>query len=187
MSQHYPELFRRHSGNPILTAADWPYPVNSVFNPGATLLPDGTTLLLCRVEDRRGLSHLCAARSVNGVDDWKIDRAPTLMPGPGATTPRSCGASRIRASPMCPSWRQYAVVYTAYSQSGPGVSLALTKDFHDFERFGMIMLARGQGRGAAAAPDRRLLGADPPPGLAARRAHVDVVLARPAPLGQPQG
>jgi hypothetical protein len=33
------------------------------------LLPDGTTLLLCRVEDRRGHSHLCAARSCNGVDD----------------------------------------------------------------------------------------------------------------------
>ena len=32
--------------------------------PIATLLADGSTLLLCRVEDRRGLSHLCAARSV---------------------------------------------------------------------------------------------------------------------------
>ncbi len=26
--------------NPILTAADWPYPVNSVFNAGAALLAD---------------------------------------------------------------------------------------------------------------------------------------------------
>ena len=57
------ELFTRHSGNPVLTATDWPYESNTVFNPGATLLPDGTTLLLCRVEDRRGHSHLCAARS----------------------------------------------------------------------------------------------------------------------------
>ena len=57
MSNQHPELFRRHQLNPILTVADWPYPVNSVFNPGATLLPDGTTLLLCRVEDRRGHSH----------------------------------------------------------------------------------------------------------------------------------
>jgi predicted GH43/DUF377 family glycosyl hydrolase len=48
-------LFVRHGGNPILTADDWPYPMNSVFNAGATLLADGTTLLLCRVEDRRGL------------------------------------------------------------------------------------------------------------------------------------
>jgi predicted GH43/DUF377 family glycosyl hydrolase len=28
-------LFRRYEGNPILTPADWPYPVNAVFNPGA--------------------------------------------------------------------------------------------------------------------------------------------------------
>src|SRR5512135_1470669 len=76
-------LFHRHSSNPILTARDWPYPVNSVFNAGATRLADGTTLLLCRVEDRRGHSHLCAARSANGVDGWDIDATPTLMPNPG--------------------------------------------------------------------------------------------------------
>ena len=46
-------LMRREHKNPILTAKDWPYPVHSVMNPGATLLEDGTTLLLCRVEDRR--------------------------------------------------------------------------------------------------------------------------------------
>ena len=82
MNNRQPELFSRHKQNPILTAADWPYSVHSVFNPGATLLPDGTTLLLCRVEDRRGHSHLCAARSANGVDNWQIDRQPTLPADP---------------------------------------------------------------------------------------------------------
>ena len=82
MSNQHPELFRRHKLNPILTAADWSYPVNSVFNPGATLLPNGTTLLLCRVEDRRGHSHLCAARSANGATDWQIDPQPTLLSDP---------------------------------------------------------------------------------------------------------
>ena len=33
MNNHHPELFHRHKLNPILTAADWPYPVNSVFQP----------------------------------------------------------------------------------------------------------------------------------------------------------
>ena len=56
------ELFHRHPGNPVLTAADFPYPMNSVFNPGAALL-NGETVLLCRVEDRRGISHLAVARS----------------------------------------------------------------------------------------------------------------------------
>ena len=71
MAQHE-TLFHRHASNPILTGKVWPYSINTVFNAGATLLPDGSTLLLCRVEDRRGLSHLCAARSVNGVGDWQI-------------------------------------------------------------------------------------------------------------------
>src|SRR4029077_19893283 len=78
----YETLFHRHAGNPILTGKDWPYSINSVCNAGATLLPDGSTLLLCRVEDRRGLSHLCAARSMNGIDGWQIDREPTLEPNP---------------------------------------------------------------------------------------------------------
>ena len=52
--QHYEVLFERHGQNPILSAADWPYPAHTVFNAGATQLADGTTLLLCRVEDRRG-------------------------------------------------------------------------------------------------------------------------------------
>ena len=42
-------LLLRHPSNPILTSHDWPYRINSVFNAGATLLEDGTTLLLCRV------------------------------------------------------------------------------------------------------------------------------------------
>ena len=75
-----PPLIERHPGNPILTAADWPYRCNTVFNPGATMLPDGTTLLLCRVEDMRGHSHLTVARSKDGVSNWEIDPEPTLVP-----------------------------------------------------------------------------------------------------------
>jgi predicted GH43/DUF377 family glycosyl hydrolase len=131
-------LFRRHNGNPILTAADWPYPANSVFNPGATLLPDGTTLLLCRVEDRRGHSHLCAARSANGVDDWKVDRKPTLLPDPEHVPEELWGIEDPRIT-YIGELKKYAVVYTAYSRVGPGVALALTEDFRHFERYGMIM------------------------------------------------
>src|SRR5256885_3815195 len=75
----YEPLLLRHPANPILTDKDWPYSINSVFNAGATLLADGTTLLLCRVEDRRGLSHLCAARSRNGVAGWEVDAPPKLL------------------------------------------------------------------------------------------------------------
>jgi predicted GH43/DUF377 family glycosyl hydrolase len=135
---HYPPLLTRHPGNPILTRKDWPYSINSVFNAGATLLPDGTTLLLCRVEDRRGLSHLCAARSKNGVDGWQIDRKPTLMPDAQHYPEEIWGIEDPRIT-FVPELQQYVVTYTSYSRGGPGVSLALTKDFRTFERYGVIM------------------------------------------------
>ena len=138
MNHHYPELFHRHRLNPILTAADWPYPVNSVFNAGATLLPDGTTLLLCRVEDRRGLSHLCVARSVNGLDDWQIDPQPTLLPDPDHFPEELWGIEDPRIT-YVPELNKFAIVYTAFTRGGPGVALALTEDFSHFERYGMIM------------------------------------------------
>lgn len=138
MNNKHPELFRRYSHNPILSAADWPYPVNSVFNPGAVRLPDGTTLLLCRVEDRRGHSHLCVARSINGVDGWQIDPQPTLLPDPEHFPEELWGIEDPRITYL-PELGKFAVVYTAYSHGGPGVSLALTEDFRCFERYGMIM------------------------------------------------
>src|SRR5438874_8391191 len=138
LPQHYETLFHRHETNPILTAADWPYPAHSVFNAGATRLQDGTTLLLCRVEDRRGLSHLCAARSENGVDGWHIDSEPTLMPSPKEYPEEIWGIEDPRIT-FVPELQQYAVTYTSYSRGGPGVSLALTKDFRSFEGYSVIM------------------------------------------------
>ena len=138
MTAQHPELFRRHPHNPILTAADWPYPVNSVFNPGAVRLPDGTTLLLCRVEDRRGISHLCVARSANGIDGWEIDPKPTFVPDPDLYPEELWGIEDPRIT-YVPELKQYAVVYTAYTRDGPGVALAFTEDFATFDRYGVVM------------------------------------------------
>ncbi|MBN1478493.1 glycosidase [Candidatus Sumerlaeota bacterium] len=138
MSDHRPQLFHRHRLNPILTAADWAYPANAVFNPGATLLSDGTTLLLCRVEDRRGHSHLCVARSANGVDDWKVDREPTMLADPENFPEELWGIEDPRITYL-PELKKHAIVYTAFTRGGPGVALALTQDFRQFERLGMIM------------------------------------------------
>jgi predicted GH43/DUF377 family glycosyl hydrolase len=77
-SEHAP-LFTRHPNNPILTAADWPYPAHTVFNAGATRLADGTTLLLCRVEDK-GVSRIFARR----------DRATEWMGGRSILSQRCC-------------------------------------------------------------------------------------------------
>jgi predicted GH43/DUF377 family glycosyl hydrolase len=136
----YETLFHRHDANPILSAADWPYPAHSVFNPGATRLSDGTTLLLCRVEDRRGHSHLTAARSKNGIDGWVVDDRPTLLPEPESYPEELWGIEDPRIT-YVEDLGRYAVAYTAFSKGGPGVALALTSDFRTFERMGLIMQA----------------------------------------------
>lgn len=131
-------LIHRFKRNPILTASDWPYPINTVFNAGAALLPDGSTLLLCRVEERSGISHLCSARSKDGVTGWEIDPVPTLRPDPEQHPEELWGIEDPRITYVS-ELGKYVVTYTSYSRGGPGVSLAITEDFRRFERYGVIM------------------------------------------------
>lgn len=131
-------LLNRHPSNPLLTAYDWPYFVNTVFNTGVVQLPSGETLLLCRVEDCSGISHLTVARSQDGITDWVIDKAPTFPPDPDTYPEEFWGVEDPRVV-WVPELEAFAVTYTCYSQRGPGVSLALTTDFKDFKRLGNIM------------------------------------------------
>jgi len=131
-------LFTRYAGNPILSRESWPYPINSVFNAGAVLLANGETLLLCRVESRTGISHLCAARSSDGITGWRIDSEPTLVANPREFPEELWGIEDPRIT-YVPELEKYAVAYTSFARGGPGVSLAMTKDFKSFERFGVIM------------------------------------------------
>jgi predicted GH43/DUF377 family glycosyl hydrolase len=137
-NNHFRELFHRYENNPILTTNNWPYRANSVFNAGATLLSSGERLLLARVEDRRGISHLTAARSENGIDNWRIDKEPTFKPDPQNYPEEVWGVEDPRIT-WIGELEKYAVVYTSYSTSGPLVSLAMTKDFKTFERQGVVM------------------------------------------------
>jgi predicted GH43/DUF377 family glycosyl hydrolase len=131
-------LLQRHPSNPILTAHDWLHTVNAVFNPGAVRLRDGTTLLLCRVEDRRGISSLWAARSHNGIDNWALDPEPTFPPDPVKHPDEIWGVEDARIV-WLDELRKYAITYTAFSRAGPAVALALTEDFVRFERLGVMM------------------------------------------------
>ncbi len=138
MNPNSESLFQRDRHNPLLSAKDWPYSINTVFNAACALLADGTTLLLCRVEDRRGHSHFCAARSKNGVDGWEIDPQPTFVPDVDNHPEELWGIEDARIT-YVPELKKYAIAYTAYSRGGPGVSLALTEDFRTFERVGPTM------------------------------------------------
>jgi predicted GH43/DUF377 family glycosyl hydrolase len=129
------ELFHRHPGNPILTAEDWPYPVNAVFNPAAAAL-EGHTVLLARVEDLCGISHLTVARSANGVDGWSIDREPLLAPASGVDS-EQWGFEDPRVVWVA-GLSRWVITCTAYGPAGPAVYLATTADFTTIERYGIV-------------------------------------------------
>ncbi|MDK2931974.1 MAG: beta,4-mannooligosaccharide/beta,4-mannosyl-N-acetylglucosamine phosphorylase [Bacillota bacterium] len=129
-------LLRRYEGNPVLRPEEWPYPVNAVFNPGAVQF-DGETLLLVRVEDLRGFSHLTIARSRDGKKGWRIDPEPTLIPDEryqeeqwGLEDPRIVWLE---------DREEYAITYVSFSKGGPVVSLMTTRDFLSFRRFGALL------------------------------------------------
>lgn len=128
------ELLRRYEGNPILTAAEWPYTVNAVLNPGVTRF-GGETLLLVRVEDRTGLSHFCVARSADGLTNWVVEPDRRLLPEV-ESQPERFGIEDPRIT-RCGD--EHMIVYTGYSRGGPLVCLAATRDFRSFERRGVLM------------------------------------------------
>jgi predicted GH43/DUF377 family glycosyl hydrolase len=129
------ELFQRYRGNPLLSPNRWPYAVNAVMNAGATQV-DGATVLLCRVEDRRGISHLTVARSQNGISNWVVDETPLLAPEPdkpyeswGVEDPRLTWVEELEC---------WVIAFTSFGPGGPGLSLATTKDFQSVERLGLV-------------------------------------------------
>src|SRR4030042_1045982 len=130
------ELFVRYQGNPILTPQNWTYPTNAVFNPGAGKL-NTEILLLVRVEDMRGFSHLTVARSPNGSTNWEIDSEPTLQADQNSRE-ELWGLEDPRII-WLEEQKQFAITYVSFSEGGPLVSLAITKDFTTFARLGALL------------------------------------------------
>ena len=130
------DIFTRHPANPLLTSDQWPSTVNVVFNPAAAMLGE-TTVLLARVEDRSGLSHLHVARSANGFTDWSIDPVPALSPV--ANDQHAAWGFEDPRMVWVPELGRFAITCTAYGPVGPSVHLALTDDFVQYEHLGIIM------------------------------------------------
>ena len=78
------------------------------------------------------LSHLRIARSRDGIH-FVIDEKPFLFP---ARMDESYGIEDARITHL---EGKYWITYTAVSEHGPGVGLAVTTDFRDVERVGMIL------------------------------------------------
>ncbi len=136
------ELFKRHDGNPILRAEDWPYPVEAVYNPGATIF-NNEVLLLVRVENEKGFSHLTVARSKNGKDDWNINPAPSLK------ADINFGEDKFGLEDPRITWleelKRYFITCVAFRirnrmEGLPAISLIATNDFVDFERISQPLM-----------------------------------------------
>ncbi len=108
-----------------------------MFNPGAARL-GAETILLVRVEDRRGISHLQVARSDDGIGGWRFDAEPLVRPDPERHPEELWGCEDPRITWLAER-DEWAIAYTAYSQLGPLVSLATTRDFRAVTRLGPVM------------------------------------------------
>jgi predicted GH43/DUF377 family glycosyl hydrolase len=130
-------LLRRHPMNPILTAADFPRPVNSAFNAGAAKF-NGQYLLLTRVEDLTGSSCLWLARSSDGVH-FTPDREPALLPASEEPF-RAVENFSLEDARIIPMGGRFYITYVGYSEYGCVTVLARTSDFERYERVSVMTL-----------------------------------------------
>ena len=131
------ELFDRHPSNPIIKAQDLPYTCDSVLNPAAAIDNDEVVLVM-RVVDQQGSSHLTVARSTNGVDGWRFEPTPLLAPSDESLPFETYGCEDPRMVWLADR-KQFVLTYTGFSPLGAGVCLATTTDFKQVERFGLVL------------------------------------------------
>lgn len=137
-----PELFTRSTRNPILHAEMWPYAANVAFNPAAARVGD-ETIVLVRIEEMSGLSHLSVARSRDGETNWSIDPTPLMAARPDMPS-EGWGFEDARVV-WVEEKQAFAITCTCYGPgddtmpSGPAVYLAFTKDFRSVEHHGILM------------------------------------------------
>ena len=83
--------------------------------------------------------RICVPRApqMESTDGASI-RSPHSMANPREFPEEIWGIEDPRIT-YVPELEQYAIAYTSFARGGPGVSLALTRDFRSFERFGVIM------------------------------------------------
>jgi predicted GH43/DUF377 family glycosyl hydrolase len=131
-------MIRRYGGNPILTKADVPYPVETVHN-AAVVKHGGRYVMIFRSHLRNGRSILGLAESDDGFR-FRVRPKPFLVPAeqePFATY-EEFGVEDPR---ICPLEGAYWITYSAYSRHGVRVALARTEDFERVERIALITQA----------------------------------------------
>lgn len=147
----------RFKGNPILTSEDvnksWKQPhlqTITVHNAGITEY-EGEVLMLFRSHLRNGISILGIARSKNGLDGWRVDSEPALTPCTkndifveSADINELIGNEQggLEDARITRINDTYLITYSAYHGSiahRVRVSLATTKDFKTYKRYGPVL------------------------------------------------
>lgn len=132
------ELIKRYSGNPILTKADIPYPVETVHN-AAVVKHNDEYIMLFRSHLRTGRSIIGLARSKDGFK-FTADREPFLTPAKDSPFAEyeEFGVEDPRMTKIDDG---YLITYSAYSRNGVRIALARTTDFVSLERVSLITQA----------------------------------------------
>ena len=95
-----------------------------------------------RVDDRRGISHLCVARSADGLTGWVMEADRSLLPELGSHAERfgiEDPRITLRDCDNNGNHNEYLIIYTGYSDGGPRVCAAATRDLRTYERRGVLM------------------------------------------------
>jgi predicted GH43/DUF377 family glycosyl hydrolase len=132
------DIVKRHSGNPILTKAEVPYPVETVHNAG--VVKHGSEyIMLFRSHLRTGRSIIGLARSTDGFR-FVADPGPFLKPEPHGSFAayEEYGVEDPRITCI---GGEYLITYSAYSRHGVRIALARTNDFVQIERVSLITQA----------------------------------------------
>jgi predicted GH43/DUF377 family glycosyl hydrolase len=133
-----PDIVRRHPGNPILTSAQIPYPVETVHNAGVVRHGEEYVMLF-RSHLRTGRSIIGLARSADGFR-FVADPRPFLGPEPDSPFAdyEEFGVEDPRVTRLGDT---YLITYSAYSRRGVRIALARTTDFVHLERVSLITQA----------------------------------------------
>lgn len=149
----------RYKGNPILTGKQvnrvWDKPhlqTITVHNAGITVY-ENEVLMLFRSHLRNGISILGIARSKNGLTKWRIDKKPALLPcnknddfedGADINELIENEQGGLEDARITRIEDTYLITYSAYhalKAHHVRVSLATTKDFKSFRRYGPVLQA----------------------------------------------
>lgn len=142
--------FVRLSDKPILGPRPGKFDSAGAFNPAATLLANGHTVLLYRGQDESGVSRIGYAESSNGID-FIADDKPVMAPSVSIDNDAKDGIEDARltldfaAGKTKADNSRWLATATAYSKATDAAQLvsyhSLAGDLHQWQRVAVLMPA----------------------------------------------